>query len=65
MADSLLDWIDEDELERLNGAETDWYESNGRTVIVPNAAPKNLDEVLNIRGFADVFLDEEGMQNEL
>ncbi len=49
MADSLLDWRDEDDLHRLNGAEKDYYQDRG---YVPRNGPlKDLSEVTLIKGF--------------
>ncbi len=49
MADSLLDWRDEDDLHRLNGAEKDYYQPKG---YIPRNGPlKDLSEVTLIRGF--------------
>jgi general secretion pathway protein K len=51
--DSLLDWIDEDDLTRLNGAEKDYYESVGSPYRPRNYALQYLEEVRFIRGFSD------------
>jgi len=47
--DSLLDWIDDDDLPRANGAEAAWYAPQG---IAPrNGALASIDELARIRGF--------------
>jgi len=51
MIDSFLDWVDEDNFRRLNGAEKDYYEA-----LTPPYAPRNgkilsKEELLFIRGF--------------
>ncbi len=51
LIDSFLDWTDENELTRLNGAESDdpYYQERGYQV--KNAAVDTLDELLLIKGF--------------
>jgi general secretion pathway protein K len=47
--DSFLDWIDQDEIERPDGAESDYYAPRG---IKPrNDGPHTIDEMSEIRGF--------------
>jgi len=49
MVDSLLDWIDQDNEHRINGAEKDFYMKKG---YFPRNGPlKTLDEIVLIRGF--------------
>jgi type II secretory pathway component PulK len=50
IADSLADWIDVDDDESLNGAEIDWYESQGRINQPFNRPFYNMDEVRLVRG---------------
>jgi len=64
LAESLLDWTDEDEDTRLNGAEEDWYDDEGLDLRPPNKPLRDFRELRKIRGFRDVFYDEEGNPNE-
>lgn len=50
IVDSILDWIDEDDLTRLNGAETDYYMSLSPPYRAKNAPLDRVDELLLIRG---------------
>ncbi len=45
LVDNLTDWIDEGDLTELNGAEVDWYESQGRPNHPFNRPFYNLDEM--------------------
>ncbi len=55
VADSLLDWIDEDDVERPYGAEDAFYRSKG---IRPRNGPlQSIDELGTIRGFDAAILD--------
>lgn len=50
---SLADWIDSDDLARLNGAEKDWYQAENR--LLPKNAPiETIEELQLIRGFAEI-----------
>jgi type II secretory pathway component PulK len=54
--DSLLDWIDYDDLPRANGAETDYYAPLG---IAPrNGALTSVDELARIRGFTPRLVNQ-------
>ncbi len=48
VTDSYLDWIDEDDEPRLNGAESDYYLS--KSVLARNGRLQSLDELMLIRG---------------
>ncbi len=47
---SLLDWIDADDFHRTNGAEDDYYKSNGFLYGAKNAPLDSLEEISRIRG---------------
>lgn len=51
MADSLLDWLDEDDLPREFGAEDDWYLASNRNYTPRQGRIPRLTELLLIRGF--------------
>ncbi len=54
--DSLLDWIDYDDLPRANGAETDYYAKLG---IAPrNGALASVDELARVRGFTPRLVNQ-------
>jgi len=50
VADSLVDWVDTNDEESLNGAEVEWYEAEGRINQPFNRPFYNLDEVRLVRG---------------
>lgn len=50
VADSLADWVDADDLSRLNGAERRWYVDHGSGVIPRDAAFQSVDEMALVRG---------------
>ncbi len=60
LADSLHDWVDEDDLERLNGAESDYYENGEDGYHPPNEALQSWEELRLIQGFDVLFFDETG-----
>ncbi len=60
LSDSLLDWVDEDDLERLNGAESDYYENGEDCYHPPNEALQSWEELRLIQGFDVLFFDERG-----
>ncbi len=57
-ADSLLDWIDEDEHQREFGAETAWYLAQGLPQRPRQAAMESLEELLLVRGFSHNMLHQ-------
>lgn len=50
IADSILDWIDENDLHRLNGAEDDYYRSLPEPYMAKDAPFSTVDELLWVRG---------------
>ncbi len=61
---SIQDWIDTGELHRMNGAESDYYQSNGYPHGAKNAPLDSLEEILRIRGVpADLFERKAGYGN--
>ena len=50
IADSILDWIDDDKNHRLNGAESEFYQGLTPPYFPKNAPIENLDELIKIRG---------------
>ncbi|MGC8976966.1 MAG: general secretion pathway protein GspK [Candidatus Ratteibacteria bacterium] len=61
LIDCLLDWIDEDNIERISGAENFYYSSIGFKNLPPNRNIKSLREFYLIKGFDEKILsgDEE------
>lgn len=51
------DWVDKDDLQRLDGAEKDYYESLTPPYEPRNAPIETVAEVLLIKGFDEVFKD--------
>jgi general secretion pathway protein K len=60
VVDSILDWKDEDELHRLNGAESDYYQLLPTPYKAKNADFETLEELLQVRGISDGMLFGEG-----
>jgi general secretion pathway protein K len=50
LTDSILDWIDQDDEHRLNGAETEYYEGLPRPYLAKNAPFDALEELLLVKG---------------
>lgn len=50
IVDSIIDWRDEDDLHRLNGAENDYYQSLPEPYDCKNADFESIDELLKVRG---------------
>lgn len=63
LAQSLLDWIDPDDLQRISGAEKDHYERENLNHEPPNRNLVSYDELRYVRGFAEHFFDENGVPN--
>jgi len=59
LTDSLLDWIDEDDAERLNGAEEGFYARQNPPVKPANEPLTSYETLRHIRGFKDLFFDNE------
>lgn len=53
--DSLLDWIDPDDLSRLNGAERQFYQREGKPYTPRNYALQFKEELLYIRGMTPEY----------
>lgn len=51
LTDAMIDWVDANDLESLNGAEKDWYASNGFNNRPYNRDFATLDEVRLVKGF--------------
>lgn len=61
IVDSILDWKDEDDLRRLNGAENDYYQSLKRPYKARNADFESLEELLLVKGMtAEILYGEDG-----
>ncbi len=63
LTDSLLDWIDEDDLTRLNGAESEFYEDSEVPFQPANDHIQSWEEFRLIREFDQFFFDENGFPN--
>ena len=50
IVDSILDWIDADDLTKLNGAESDYYQSLSPPYRAKNAPMDRVEELLLVRG---------------
>ncbi|MCU7834267.1 MAG: general secretion pathway protein GspK [gamma proteobacterium symbiont of Taylorina sp.] len=57
MSDAWLDWIDKDDLKRLNGAERQYYKKNNLSYQPRNDNFMSVDEIRLIKGFDEVFKD--------
>lgn len=64
MTESLLDWMDPDDEERENGAETATYGQEEPPYRAPNRPLRDFRELRWIEGFRDLFFDERGIPNE-
>ncbi len=60
---SLIDWVDEGDLAELNGAESDWYEGEGRVNHPFNRPFYNLNEMRLVKGMADLEALQPNWQN--
>lgn len=56
LADSLLDWMDADDIPRPLGAESEYYQSLSLPVRPANAVPAALHELLAVRGMSSHLL---------
>jgi general secretion pathway protein K len=56
IVDSILDWIDTDDLRRLNGAESDYYQSLPNPYKAKNARLDTIEELLLIKGMSPDIL---------
>lgn len=60
IVDSILDWKDEDDLHRLNGAENEYYMSLAKPYKARNADFETLDELILVRGITPQILYGDG-----
>jgi len=65
LSSTLSDWIDEDDEQRLNGAESDDYLRNNPAYRAANAPLQSLEELQLLKIWEDEFFDEDGYPNEL
>jgi len=54
VVDALLDWVDGDDLERLAGAESDFYKEQGLEGYPPNRPFRTVEEMGNVAGMSRV-----------
>jgi general secretion pathway protein K len=59
LLDAWQDWIDKDDLKRVNGAEKDYYETLSPPYEPRNSRIETVEELLLIKGFAEVFKEVE------
>uniref|UniRef100_A0A7C4VRE3 T2SS protein K first SAM-like domain-containing protein n=1 Tax=Desulfatirhabdium butyrativorans TaxID=340467 RepID=A0A7C4VRE3_9BACT len=55
LTDAMLDWIDADDLVRLNGAEADVYIQNGLSYVPSDAPFRTMTEMLLVIGMSEAF----------
>ena len=65
IADSILDWIDKDDLHRLNGAESDYYLSLPNPYKAKNGKFETLEELLLVKGVTREILYGDGKKKGL
>jgi general secretion pathway protein K len=62
IADSIVDWRDDDDLHQTNGAESDYYESLDRPYRAKNAPFDTVEELMLVRGMTrDYFYGHDGL----
>jgi general secretion pathway protein K len=62
IADSIIDWRDEDDLHQTNGAESEYYEGLDRPYRAKNSAFDSVEELMLIRGMTrDYFYGHDGI----
>ncbi len=64
LTNTLLDWIDEDDDARIDGAETREYSTTAMEMHPSNGPLRSLDELSSVIGFKDHFFDENGFPND-
>ena len=64
LSSTLLDWIDEDDYRRLNGAESDDYLSENPPYRAANRPLQSLEELRLLKVWEDEFFDKDGLPNE-
>jgi len=62
LANVLLDWIDEDDDTRIDGAESREYSTLDLDANPANQPLKSLDELRYLFGFGELFFDEDGLE---
>lgn len=65
IVDSVLDWKDADDLHRLHGAESDYYQSLPNPYKAKNAPFDTVEELLLVKGVTDEILYGNGKQRGL
>lgn len=60
LAEAFLDWTDSDDQERPFGAEAETYEREDASFLPPNSAITSIDEIAHIKGFSEIWWNEEG-----
>jgi general secretion pathway protein K len=65
LSSMLLDWIDEDDSKRLNGAESEDYLRRNPPYRAANGPLQSLTELRLLEVWEDEFFDEDGQPNEL
>ena len=64
LSSTLLDWIDEDNDRRLNGAESEDYLRNNPPYRAANRPLQSLEELRLLKIWEDEFFDKDGIPNE-
>jgi general secretion pathway protein K len=65
VVDSILDWRDPDDFHRVNGAETDYYQSLKEPYNCKNGNFDSVEELLLVRGVtSDLFYGSKGIKKE-
>ncbi len=64
LTNTLLDWIDEDDEARIDGAESREYSTTELEMHPSNQPLASLDELSSIIGFRELFFDDDGVPNE-
>lgn len=64
LSSTLLDWIDEDDFRRLNGAESDDYLNENPPYRAANRPLQSLEELRLLKVWKDEFFDKDGLPNE-
>lgn len=63
LTNALLDWIDEDDEERIDGAESQTYAAAEWPFGASNRPLTSLEELAVVKGFRELFFDEAGRPN--
>jgi general secretion pathway protein K len=64
LVDSILDWIDPDQLHRINGAENDYYESLSSPYSAKNGLFDSVEELLWVKGMTEELFFGSGAEGE-